>query len=201
MTADTTDLSNVLADKAERVKQECRQQLEAERASSGHALAAGALLVEARDETAHGQWAAFLARAGVHERQARRLMQLARSGLTPDTVSDLGGLKASLAWLATRRLPGAGEVLVVSLDDLAEPPVQHEDLAIVWPAEDVADAYGVALLSPDGAVCEVRRPVIGGASNVWGVVDHFLKHRHGEMTFHVGPDALPRWASVIGSDV
>lgn len=67
------------------------------------ALEAGALLVEAKSSASYGSWLPFLARAGVPERKAQRLMTLARSGLKSDTVSDLGGIKAALQWYALKR--------------------------------------------------------------------------------------------------
>lgn len=49
------------------------------------ALEAGRLLAVAKDECKHGQWLPFLKRANVAERQAQRMMQLARSGMKSET--------------------------------------------------------------------------------------------------------------------
>jgi hypothetical protein len=59
-------------------------------------LEAGHLLIEARAACPHGEWQSFLEKAGVHERQSRRLRQLARSGLKAGAVSEMGGVKAAL---------------------------------------------------------------------------------------------------------
>jgi hypothetical protein len=65
-------------------------------------LEAGRRLVLAKEECPHGTWLAFLARAGVPERKAQRMMTLARSGLETDTVSDLGGVTGALEFLRKR---------------------------------------------------------------------------------------------------
>jgi hypothetical protein len=67
-------------------------------------LEMGSLLIAAKAECNHGQWLPFLEMAGVAERQAQRLMRVARSGLKSDTVSDLGGVGEALrllSWLAS----------------------------------------------------------------------------------------------------
>src|SRR5690606_29586927 len=106
------DLSNSLADLAERVKEATVASALAERTGAEKALEAGGFLTQAKDQCKYGEWLPFLERAGVPERQAQRLMQLARSGLNPTLVSDLGGIGASLKWLASWSLPNPGETLV-----------------------------------------------------------------------------------------
>lgn len=108
-----TVLSNVLADLAERVRELDQASIAAELTATEKAMEAGRLLVEAKDGCPHGAWLPFLSRAGVPERRAQRLMQLARSGLKSDTVTDLGGIKAALRYIATCRLPGEGKWLIV----------------------------------------------------------------------------------------
>lgn len=95
-------LSNSLASSAETIKVQLEEAAAAARTSVEKSIAAGHALVAAKDECRHGQWLPFLARAGIHERQARRLMQLAQSGVKPDTVSDLGGIKSTLEFLSKR---------------------------------------------------------------------------------------------------
>src|SRR5690606_7038309 len=82
--------------------------------SINKALEAGQHLLAAKEECQHGEWLPFIARAGIHERQARRLMQVARSGLKSDTVSDLGGIKGALEFLAKREK--AVKELLAALD-------------------------------------------------------------------------------------
>jgi hypothetical protein len=94
----TTLGHNRLGDLAERVRGANAAMHAASREAAERALEAGRLLVEAKEECRHGEWLPFLERAGVHERQERRLMQLARSGLKPDTVSDMG-IKGALELL------------------------------------------------------------------------------------------------------
>jgi hypothetical protein len=95
-------LNNALADRAETVRELIAGACAAHMDSINKALEAGQHLVEAREECKHGEWLPFLERAGIHERQARRLMQVARSGLKSDTVSDLGGIKGALDFLSKR---------------------------------------------------------------------------------------------------
>ena len=92
-------LNNTLADAAERAGNAWRASRAAECDAIARAIEAGAILAAARDEAPHGTWGAFLRRAGIGERQAQRLIQLARSRLKPDTVSGLGGIRAALAFL------------------------------------------------------------------------------------------------------
>lgn len=106
-------LPNSLADLAERVKEASEACLAAQRTSIETAIKAGKLLCQAKDDCGHGLWTPFLARAGLHERTARNYMTLSRSGLKPETVSDLGGIKAALSFLADWRLPAFDEALFI----------------------------------------------------------------------------------------
>lgn len=92
--------SNRLSDLAGRIRQAEDRAKAVSLEAAAQYLKAGRLLREAKAECRHGEWGPFLNVAGVHERQARRLMQLARSGLKPDTVSDLGGIKEALRLLS-----------------------------------------------------------------------------------------------------
>lgn len=119
--------------------------------SIDRAIEAGRLLAIARDECAHGQWLPFLKRAGVAERQAQRMMQLARSGLKSDTVSDLGGIKATLQFLSERRLPKQGEALSVTCHSDEGNPFRSELAAFVWPSDEHAGHFFVAGFKSRGA--------------------------------------------------
>ena len=70
-------------------------------------LAAGAKLLDARAAAKRGEWAPFLTACGddLDERTAQRMMQLARSGRTPDDVTAAGGVRGALESLAQRRNP------------------------------------------------------------------------------------------------
>ena len=70
-------------------------------------LAAGAMLVEAREAAKRGEWAPFLAACGdeLDERTAQRMMQLARSGMTAADVTAAGGIRGALESLAAPRNP------------------------------------------------------------------------------------------------
>lgn len=93
-------LSNRLADLAERAGMAWRhghgKSVEAARLY----LEAGALLLEAKAECAHGEWLPTLERAGIAPRTAQRLMRLTGSGMTADTLAEYG-VKAAVATLAS----------------------------------------------------------------------------------------------------
>ncbi len=97
------ETSNRLTDLSARIRQASDRAKVASLEAAEQYLEAGRLLIEAKSECPHGDWLPFLEMTGIHERQARRLMQLARSGLTSDTVSDLGGVKAALEYLAEKK--------------------------------------------------------------------------------------------------
>ncbi len=97
------ETSNRLTDLSARIRQARARAKAASEEAAAQSIEAGRLLIEARAECPHGDWLSFLANCEVPERQAQRLMQLARSGLKPDTVSDLGGVKAALEYLAEKK--------------------------------------------------------------------------------------------------
>ncbi len=99
----TIETSNHLTDLSARIRQARARAKAASQEAAEQYLEAGRLLIEAKSECPHGDWLPFLANCEVPERQAQRLMQLARSGLKPDTVSDLGGVKAALEHLAEQK--------------------------------------------------------------------------------------------------
>lgn len=77
----TGQLSNVMADLAEHVKETVLESKDAHRQSIEKAIDAGYQLVRAKSCCQNGEWLPFLERAGVHERQAQRLMKLAQASL------------------------------------------------------------------------------------------------------------------------
>lgn len=82
--------SNVLADRAETVRELMAASDAAHKEAVGKAMEAGRLLVAAKGDCKHGEWLPFLKRACMPERKAQRLMQIAESNLESDTVTDLG---------------------------------------------------------------------------------------------------------------
>ena len=99
MTDRLTNSLTAIADDLRRESEACDK---AERAAIGHAMTAGRMLCEAKEECEHGQWLPFLKRAGMSERKAQRWMKLHRGRLNPDTVSLLGGVTPALSFLASR---------------------------------------------------------------------------------------------------
>lgn len=63
------------------------------------ALDAGEALCGTKDLAGHGNWSEWLAGTGIGERSAQRYMRMHRYALNSDTVSDLGGIGATLEWL------------------------------------------------------------------------------------------------------
>lgn len=94
--------SNRLSDLAGRIRDADDAMNAAALETAECALETGRLLIGAKAECRHGEWLPFVRKAGMSERKAQRLMQLARSGLKSDTVSDLG-IKGALGLLAKRR--------------------------------------------------------------------------------------------------
>lgn len=103
-------LNNELADLAETTGAVWRAHRASARDAAARAIETGYLLVAARDRARYGTWSPFLQRAGIPERQAQRLMQLARAHVQPDTVSAFGGIKATLEALGKFRLPEPGHM-------------------------------------------------------------------------------------------
>lgn len=190
-------LSNALADLAERVKKSVQAQASAEGHAAREALAAGEMLLQARAEATHGTWLHFLERAGVDERKAQRLIRLARSGLKPDTVSDLGGVKASLRWLSGLALPRDGQALMARVGANDDAP----SYGLVTPALD-GHGYDVASINlSSGEVVSTRpgRPCVGDEPTVWTV---FFMLMEGvaplaDLTFEVVNDDDGEWGQQV----
>ena len=124
MTKDSTEgprLSNFLTVLAVEVAGELAAYKRSSTAAHRAYLAAGAKLLDARAAAKRGEWAPFLTACGddLDERTAQRMMQLARSGLTPDDVTAAGGVRGALESLAQRRNPSP--VTAIEAPEPAEP--------------------------------------------------------------------------------
>lgn len=95
-------LSNSLTAIADDLRRANDAAVQAERDAIDHAIEAGRLLCEAKEQCQHGQWLPFLARSEVNERKAQRLMKLHRGRLNSDFVSYLGGITPALTFLRYR---------------------------------------------------------------------------------------------------
>ena len=167
--------SNNLTVLAAKVKDSLAASAAAERSSIEAALEAGKALCEAKDACKHGGWLPFLEEAGVQERKAQRYMQLARSGLKSDTVSDLGGIKATLKWLERLpELPDEQHCVHVECGELS---------AVVW--HDGAGHRYMVWRSADTWVDTLRRPIIK-PEHVYRFLFNSLDDRCAEMRFDVG---------------
>jgi hypothetical protein len=69
-------LSNSMADLAESISKSVSAYTCARADAADHAMRAGALLCEAKEQCPHGQWLSFLTRAGIADRGAQRWMRL-----------------------------------------------------------------------------------------------------------------------------
>ncbi len=126
------ETSNRLTDLSTRIRQASDRAKGASLEAAEQYLEAGRLLIEARAECPHGEWGPFLEMTGVHERQARRLMQLARSGLKADAVSEMGGVKAALESLAEKKQSETEDDGWRWAEDRTNGPLSVLDLEMGW---------------------------------------------------------------------
>jgi hypothetical protein len=122
--------SNSLTDLVHRIKAEHEAYGAAAKKGIEHAMAAGALLVEAKGQVKHGQWLPFLRACGVSERTAQLHMRLARNR---ETIEDKYESVADLTLRSAAAL-------------LAPEPVDADDDAMpdaLWPGEVWLDIAGV----------------------------------------------------------
>lgn len=155
-----TNSLTAAADDVRRVTAACEQ---AERDAVTHAMDAGRMLCEAKEQCAHGQWLPFLERAGVSERKAQRWMKLHRGRLTSDTVSLLGGVAPALTFLGLRdsamRFLGEAERCAMRFENTDD----EEDRIGVVRSMEVALSYIDAMLCcfPDDSVTGRARDLRG----------------------------------------
>ena len=124
--------SNRLTDLSARIRQAQDRAKVASVEAVEQSIEAGQLLIEAKAECRHGDWLPFLEMTGVSERQAQRLMKLARSGLKPDAVSDLGGVTAALASLAEKKVAEPDDDIWRWAEDRTNGPLSVSDLEMGW---------------------------------------------------------------------
>jgi hypothetical protein len=178
-------LSNSLADLAERIRVAASAVATAEHAAAEQAINAGKLLREAKGQCRHGEWLAFLDRAAMPERKAQRYMQLAASGLKPDTVSDLGGIGATLRWMQGLRLPASGECLFAMIDETGDEP-----FGVMW--LDAGGGYRFAVFGDRYKWVDTLTKPIFDPDYPLPMLFAALGSRFPEMTFSIGPDTIPR---------
>jgi hypothetical protein len=196
-------LSNSLTDLADRINIAAQESALAEVTSAAKAIEAGTLLIEAKQLCRHGEWLPFLERAGTPERKAQRYMRLARTGLNPTAVSDLGGIKAALEWAEGLRLPSEGELLFIwiDLDSHEQEPVaiiSHNGVGhlffiidlrgypetwqeILGMSDDALTRY-IRAVKERPFICSLTKPIIK-PEHVLPSVYSMLEHRYGEMSF------------------
>ncbi|PBB21144.1 hypothetical protein CK219_00450 [Mesorhizobium sp. WSM4313] len=173
-----------MADLAERVRELSAAADMAERSSIIKAMDAGQMLVNAKAACQHGDWLPFLDRAGINERRARRLIQLARSGLESDTVSDLGGFGAALAFTSKWQLPSFNKALFIYDPEDGETPVGR-GVAYVWEDHQHRGYYhaGMIITGNDGEeeCIASRRPMLPFTDDTGGrpinILVYFLTRR------------------------
>lgn len=191
--------SNDLSVKAEQVRQLVALSETLERESIDASIEAGKVLAVAKTECRHGEWLPFLGRAGVPERKAQRLMQIARSGLKSDTVSDLGGVKATLEFLSRRKLPKRGEALLVNIHGYEDNPFNSVLASFIWPSSKHDGHYFVAGFRNLDGHCSTLSTIraISGAdalssdghfvNPVWTLVARNIPIPMGNWHFHTVP--------------
>jgi hypothetical protein len=148
-----TELSNtspLLMELAEKIKAANEAVLVASRTTAEKAIEAGWLLCKAKAICAHGDWLPFLSQAGVHKRQAQRLMQIAASGLEMRHVSLLGGIKATCEFLSSWRMPTFDEAMFITREFTDTPPdPQSIEAAYIWESREHPGHYDIRAISED----------------------------------------------------
>lgn len=182
-----TELSNSLADLAERIKETHGEFTAAQRMTVEKAFEIGWLLCQAKEQCQHGDWLPLLARSGVGDRWARRLMQLARSGLKSDMVADLG-VKGALDYLGNLALPPKGDILHIGRKD----PAQGE-LTSAWieHSQEHPGNFNVTAIRADGSCVSTSKPARGDTvrctdgffNGVWCTLEMVLDIPHEEREF------------------
>ncbi|TIR50674.1 MAG: DUF3102 domain-containing protein, partial [Mesorhizobium sp.] len=164
--------------------------LQATLTAAAQAIQAGHSLIEAKNLVAHGEWLPFLREAGISERQAQRYMVLARSGLKPDTVSLLGGIKAALEYVSARRLPPTGRCLVACPEAGAPHPC-----IVVWESEEHPGFYNLAATFCEGDDARVEwmtKPISGEAETaVWFAFEELAGNHLAQLDLINVPDMVP----------
>lgn len=200
--------SNSLTVSAEQVRVLVQQSEALAQESIDVGIEAGQLLVQAKLECKHGEWLPFLARARVPERKAQRLMQLARAGLTSDTVTELGGVKAALELLSHRRLPKRGEALSITIHSQEDNPFHSVLASLVWPSTTHVGHFFVAgfrklEVNEHSSVIFTKRAVSGDDvltsdgrifNPVWTLVERNIPVGIGNWHFHSAPQG---WAELL----
>lgn len=102
-------------------------------------VATAYLLHEARAIAPHGAWGAFLRSARIPKRTAERMLRIARTGMKCDTVTLLGGVRATLDFLAAADASQA---------DWREALREYEDPSEMrsWALQNCPDGPNTALL-------------------------------------------------------
>ena len=119
-------------------------------------LACGEALAEAKATVAHGEWLPWLAAAGIPPRTAQRMLLLHGEGFKSDTVTYLGGIRATLDALpALHALQRASDLWERGKD--LEGVAFKKLLADIWKTERDARDFAWFLMwklgeTPDGPI-------------------------------------------------
>ena len=190
-----TELSNSLADLAEQIKNVNAVAQAAQRQTIEKAFEAGFLLCQAKEQCAHGEWTPFLQRAGIHDRQARRLMQIASCGLPIGHVSEIGGIRAALDYIGNLTLPPKGDILHVSRRD-----AEDGDLTSAWIEHSAGypGCFDITAIRADGTCVSTSKPVKGKTircpdgffNGVWCTLEMVLDIPHEDRDFVFLPEEV-----------
>ncbi len=180
-----TELTNFLTEMADRIKAANEAVVAAEQITAEKMIEAGTLLCQAKDASKHGEWTPFLVRAGIGDRQAQRLMQIARSGLKSDTCRELGGVKATLAYLSKRKLPKPGDILLICKEGWTESD-ERPPLVIVSCSKAHPGYYDCAQMLLDHDIIE-QLPTVQ-AEGAIAFIDEFHRVPASEREFTIVPE-------------
>jgi hypothetical protein len=170
--------SNRLPTLADEARQAHAESLHHSQKAAERALVAGSALVEAKALCAHGTWGDWLAQTGIPERSAQRYMKLHSAGLKSDTVSDLGGIKASLAFVSKWVVPGSDEALHIEIGE-----GNDINFAFVYRDSEHPDCVNIAAVV-GGDFCRTKKPMlpfaeVDGSQPVDTIITWLREHAFG----------------------
>lgn len=166
----TTEVAQGLAGLAVHVRQAHFEVQDHGRATVAAAMKAGALLIEAKAQTGHGEWLPWLERTGVPQRSAHVYMRLARELPNSQHAADFGSIREALAYLSAGDADPDDELSVIpGQTDLVEETQPAAEPSDDWqpaptpatpePEPEVVDAEPVPEPAPDWAIREAAQVI------------------------------------------
>ncbi len=158
---------------------------EAEQVAAQGAINVGHALIEVKTLVKNGEWLPWLKEhCRISERTAQLYMRIARFGIKPATIADLGGINAAASFLTMHKTPDPGRVLFVYL--------RNEIMAAVTPASEYPGYFHLAFVADDLETMDrTKRPV--AERGVWLFIHHKAGSDIAELSFENEADTAA-WA-------